>query len=118
MALALAGCGPEVDHIDFHYQTGPSLGATVDEEGIVIPEGIAVSVLAQPVDDDGDVIDDEEIQISLATSDANVLGVKPAAVDERNVFVIYGVAPGSASVEARVDGEFVSTIPAAVQAQP
>jgi hypothetical protein len=110
---ALMGCTPGYDHLDFAQRTSPPLPADLSANGVTIPVGIAVGIAPIAIDDSGDPM--EDVNLSLVSSSSSILGLDGAGDDG---FVIYGVAPGQATISVFVDGTPVDTIPAVVIEDP
>ena len=106
---ALAGCGPDFDHLELAQRTSPPSATTLASDSVSIPVGIAVAVNPIPRDDSNERV--EKVMVDLVSSDLGVLGIDP---DVDDGFVIYGVSEGSATISMFLDGDSVGTVPATV----
>jgi hypothetical protein len=111
-ALA-TGCGPDFERIDFANRTTPPVTTVIAYEGIEFKVGIAVATIATAVADGEDM--DEETVIGLEPVNSDVIGVDPTI--EANSFVIYGVGPGTTTINVEIDGELEGEIPVTVTLQ-
>jgi hypothetical protein len=102
-SLALvAACDSEnrLKRVDFSYETSPPNQVTANSVSIIIRAGQAVAVRAHPVMSEDPLEDDDRFE--MRSSDESTLGVDEG--DEPFLFVLYGVAAGSASVQPFVNG--------------
>jgi hypothetical protein len=114
---ALTGCSG-FDRIDFTFESAPPDNATVTYTDIRIHAGIAVGVLARPMDGNDEM--DEDTDVVLESRNPSVLGVSRAVQEDEDdppKFVLFGVSPGSTVVTVRIDGNVEGEIPANVDAQ-
>ena len=114
---ALTGCSG-FDRLDFTFESAPPDNATVSYTDIRIHSGIAVGVIARPMDGNDEM--DSDTLVQLESKNPAVLGVNPAVredPDDPPKFVLFGVSAGSTSVLVRIDGETQGEIPANVDAQ-
>lgn len=111
VGLGAVACGPSYDQTDFNFRTAPPVPVSINNDHISVTEGIAVGFIAQPMSGSEGM----EGDFSLETSDSTILGVSRGNADHS--FVVWGVAPGSATVRVRLDGSVEAQIPATVTAQ-
>ena len=113
--------------MQFEHLTDAPGFASIHEEEIRLEEGLAVAVVANPVDDDHDRLD-VDTPVELVSSDDRVLGIArlefdPDEEEEKSesrqrgdwYFVIFGHSVGSTAVEVFIDGELEQEIPAMVE---
>lgn len=113
----LTGCGG-FDRLDFSFESAPPDNATVTYGDIHIHDGIAVGVIARPMDGNDEM--DEDTVVELESKNPGILGVSRAVErdeDDPPKFVLFGVSPGTTSVTVRIDGNVEGEIPATVEAQ-
>lgn len=113
-AVGATGCGPDFGSLKFTKRTTPPVETVVDFDGISIRVGVAAGVITEPLDDDGDVMDDDTT-VDLQSVDPRIVGVDP--VIEAGSFVIYGVSPGTTSIGVDIDGNHEADIPVTVTFQ-
>jgi hypothetical protein len=124
MAAALVGCGGFTE-LDFTFRSAPADNdAIVTFQQITLHEGMAVGVIARPLDH-GDEMD-PDTEVVLEPNNPGVLGISPgeltSAEDSRDdpegwIFVIYGAGVGKTDVAVRIDGDLEAHIPATVLPQ-
>lgn len=108
-ALLLLSCDT-YDGFEMTAETSPPAAVTVDASSVIVPQGIAVAVsIRAPGAEDPET---GEVYINLSSSDPSVINAWPTV--ERNVFVVYGVAPGTALLTVDVEGQDNETVPAKV----
>lgn len=108
---ALAGCGPQFDHLDFQPETTPPLSVSLLSSQVTLPVGIAVGFDAAPMTDSGPI---EDTHVDLLTSNGVVLGLD-RTIDDK--FVMFGVSVGEARIDVFLDGEQVGAVPVQVTPQ-
>ena len=119
LALVLLGaCGDELGHVRVMDVTLPSALATEPEPSIEITaqsvrllDGIAVQVRIEIIGDDGESMDDVE----LKSTDPSVFDVTPSF--RKNLYVLFGRAPGNAKLAIHSEGRKVGTRPVTVDPQ-
>ncbi len=91
--------------------TAPPTDVSVSETSIILPQGIAVGalLLASGAEDK----ETGEVLVSIRSSNPSVINISPTV--EQNVFVLYGVSPGTAVLTVDVEGQHNETIPATVK---
>jgi hypothetical protein len=121
MPYGALGCGG-FDHLEFSYRSASVDNQTVSFNEIRIHEGIAVGVIATPMDGNDPMA--KGTKVELASEDSGVLGVAPASPKEPLEkgeanwnFVIFGVKPGRTYVNVDINGEGQGRIPAEVEPQ-
>lgn len=129
-ASFLGGCSSEFG-VEFGYLSSPPLGADVSVEfgQIRLEDGLAVAVVARPLEDQDKM--DWETTLELEPSDTRIVDVERLEYDpEREErkdydlrdgdwsFMIWGRAPGRATIDVWVDGEIEAEIPVFVNPQP
>lgn len=97
--------------VEFDSISGAPPSVQVNQNRIEIPAGLAVGVVATPVED-GDPVDET---LDMLPVQAGVLGVERALEDGE--WVIFGISPGSTTVELLFGNEVVGEIPAVVTEQ-
>lgn len=118
MALAgsaLVGCVPDFDHVELELVTLPPVPVSVGQRNVDMPVGIAVGVIATPFDTTGEKMDDDVV-LDLVSDNETVIGVE-SSVDDRS-FVLFGVGPGTTSIEVEIDHLKRAEIPVTVKLQP
>jgi hypothetical protein len=117
----LLGCS-SFDRLDFQYKSAPPDNAIVTYDAIRMHEGIAVGVVARPMD--GNDVMSDDTRVELQSQNPGVIGVGQGVADDPNDtsqanwnFVFYGVGVGSAQIIVRVDGSQQTEIPVTVEAQ-
>ena len=119
----LSGCA-DFDHVEFVLDGTPPVAAVVTFEEIRLPEGVAVLTTARPMTDSG--VMSRDTVIELKPTDERIFGVAwalPHELDEETEraswsFVLFGAAPGSTTVNVRIDGTYEAEIPALIEPQP
>jgi hypothetical protein len=125
--LFLAGCGSDI-HIDFDYLDAPPGDVSVEGNSIRLQDGIAVAVIARPIDDDEKM--DWETLLELQSTDLRTFEIDRLEFDEAREtrkdsdlrdgdwrFLLWGRRPGNARLEIWIDGEFEGEIPVQVNPQ-
>lgn len=116
--LALAGCAPPLDHVDFCVIAARP-GTTVNDRGITVPMGTVVALKASPVDTHGDIMDDD-IQMTLESGNPGVLGAAPLDHESKSCpgardvdwyFVLWGVEIGQTTLKVWVGSRIWKEIP-------
>ena len=113
----LTGCSG-FDRLDFTFESAPPDNATVSYADIRIHSGIAVGVIARPMEGNDEM--DSDTLVQLESKNPAILGVNPAVredPDDPPKFVLFGASAGSTTVVVRIDGETQAEIPANVDAQ-
>jgi hypothetical protein len=127
MAVALAtlavGCSPDYS-VQLELRSNPPEDAFVDETGIELMEGMAIVVLARPIED-GDERMDTDTPVDLSADRPNVRVDRVEEDDDGEStpigdweFVLSGASEGSASLEVWVDDELIDPIPVNIVEQP
>ncbi|MBI4705156.1 MAG: hypothetical protein HY744_28955 [Deltaproteobacteria bacterium] len=95
---AFGACGIDPEFVRAGSAKALDLGEVTVEQ-IRIRTGIAIGVR---VTDDGEALD-ADAEVDMGSSAPEILSVAPTL--ESDVFVVWGVRPGSATVTLRVDGD-------------
>lgn len=113
LTFLLAGAtGCSSDYwVDFAYVSDAAPSVLVDSDRIEIPAGLAVGVTATPVEDG----ERQGIDLDMVPVRSGIIGIDQA-LEERQ-WVIYGVSPGTTSIELWFAGELVGEMPAVVTEQ-
>ena len=125
-SLLAIGCADN-NHVEFEHLTSAPGNADVFENEIQIEEGLAVAVVAKPVDDDRERLE-LDTEVVLVSDDEQVLGIARLEHDSEEqddradsmqrgdwAFVIFGRSVGNTVVEVFIDGEREQEIPAMVE---
>ncbi len=108
--MAATGCSSEY-WVNFASISDAPASVTVSRDLIEIPAGLAVGVMATPVED-GKA---QDVPLDLVTVRNGIVGIERSLEDEQ--WVIYGIAPGSTAVEIYFEDELVAEMPAVVTEQ-
>ena len=125
-SLLAIGCADH-NQVEFEHLTDAPGTASIFEDEIQIEEGLAVAVVAKPVDDDRERLG-LDTEVVLMSNDQQVLGISRLEFDEEEQedrsesmqrgdwgFVIFGRSVGNTVVEVFIDGEREQEIPAMVE---
>jgi len=110
LALGLAACGPDYDHIEISSVKSPP-GAEVRSSRIAVPEGMIVVSHVVPWNDDN-----ETMSAHVRARDPEVIEVTPVVNDRNYAFI--GKKAGHTQVEFIADDKVVLIVEADVSAQP
>ncbi|HEY8378454.1 MAG TPA: hypothetical protein VIK91_18285 [Nannocystis sp.] len=111
--VALGGCSPRYEAVDFVLRSQPPVPVRVDRDQIEIPVGLAVAVHAELVS--GSNIEyTEEDRLELRSKDTGVLLAEDTSGAHN--FVLIGVSEGETCVAVIVQLEEEDCIPVRVTA--
>ncbi len=120
LALTSTGCGGPY-WIDLQLRSSPAGDEPeLSRDRIQVEEGVAIAVLARPVDD-GEFMD-RSTPVLLEAANGQVFGVERGDYDEDAhhgdwAFIIYGKRTGSTVLDVWIDGELEGEITAFVGEQ-
>jgi len=109
--LSVAGCADD-EWVEFRILTETPAETVLQPDLVQVPEGWAIGVEAIPIESHTRL---EQIQVLFVPDTAGVIGIDRGL--EMNHFVIYGVGPGSSTVDIYFDDEIIGDIPARVTAR-
>jgi len=113
ISVFVTGCKPEYESLSIEPKTNAPKAMTLNEERIVITEGIAVLVEVEPVS--GSRRDfGYDTKIELESKDDEVFEALPT--DDDDEFVLIGVTPGETCMDVWVADEHRECISVQVSA--
>ena len=113
---SLAGCQPEFSTVELEAVSSPPVGVTtvVRDDEVEVPAGVAIAVEVTPLSGNSTPYSGED-KIRLHGRDESVLDAEPT--EERRVFVLIGVSPGTTCIEVEINGSEKTCIDATVTAE-
>jgi hypothetical protein len=114
LAFTAIGCGGPY-WIDFQLRSSPPDGdVDVSRDRVQLEEGMAIAVVARPIDDDEIMSNDTPVLLEAANT--QVFGAERGEYDEDTerygdwAFILYGKRAGGTVMDVWIDGELEGEI--------